>query len=234
MTKFRTAAAARRIAGSLGNPSKMPGRAYGLPAAGAAWVPGVCAEMGLPVPAQYGCPVGAILSRVRGSTCAVCYADQRGRYGASSVQKGQARRVAGLAHPLWTDAMVYLIHLDVSADDPWFRWHDSGDLLGRWHLAKIVEVAQRCPEVKFWLPTREAKLVSDWLAEYGEFPANLTVRVSATKVDGRAGKFTHTSTVHEHSNPVGHACPAAHQGGKCGDCRACWSRDVGNVSYHIH
>jgi hypothetical protein len=130
--------------------------------------------------------------------------------------------------------MVFMINLDVDPAEPFFRWHDSGDLLGEWHLAAIVEVARRCPWVRFWLPTREAKLVAAWLAKHGDFPSNLTVRVSATKIDGKPGAFPNTSTVHDKAAPAGHACLAAHQGGKCGDCRACWSRDVANVSYHVH
>ena len=33
---------AKQIIGSLGNPSKMPGLSYGLPAAKASWVPQYC------------------------------------------------------------------------------------------------------------------------------------------------------------------------------------------------
>lgn len=225
---------AEQIAGTLGDPSKMPGRAYGLPAASAPWVPAYCEADGLPVPPSYGCPTGALMARVRGTTCSACYADERGRYGASSVKKGQTRRVVGVHHPQWVDAMVLLITRKVDPREPYFRWHDSGDLLGLWHLRRIVEVAQRCPWVSFWLPTREAKVVDQYLEEHGDFPRNLVVRVSATKVDGKPPRFTNTSTVHDKAKPVGHACPAPQQGNKCASCRACWSRDVRNVSYHLH
>lgn len=234
LSKITTRKAAEAIAGCLGKPSKMPGRAYGLPAAGAKWVPATAEAMGLPVPPQYGCPVGALMAKIKGSTCAACYADERGRYGAASVHKGQVRRAVGVFHPLWVEAMVYLINKDVDPLEPYFRWHDSGDLLGRWHLDLIVEIARRVPWVQFWLPTREAKVVAGWIKDHGEFPSNLVVRVSATKVDGKAPSFANTSTVHDKAAPVGHSCPAAHQGGKCQSCRACWSRDVRNVSYHIH
>jgi len=46
---------------------------------------------------------------------------------------------------------------------------------------------------------------------------------------------TLTSTVHrkgEHQH--GHECPAPKQGNNCGDCRACWSTKVLNISYTKH
>jgi hypothetical protein len=37
-----------------------------------------------------------------------------------------------------------------------FRWHDSGDVQDLKHLAKIFKVARLTPNIKHWLPTREA------------------------------------------------------------------------------
>lgn len=224
---------ATEIAGSIGNPSKMPGKSYGLPAAAAAWVPTVCHDLGIAVPPSFGCPVGAKLAAIRGTTCASCYAT-RANYRYGSVQKAQAKRASGVFNPQWVAAMVYLIGKRVDAADPFFRWHDSGDLLGLWHLEKIAMIASMTPTVRHWLPTREAKVVAEFAAKHGALPANLTVRVSATKVDGAPGSFAQTSTVHRDATPVGHVCPAPTQGNQCGDCRACWSADVANVSYHVH
>ena len=229
-----TIKAAQAIAGTLGNPSKMPGKSYGLPAASAPWVPGACAEMDIPVPNSYGCPVGALLAKVKGTTCASCYAT-RANYQYGSVKKAQARRASGVYHPQWTDALVYLIGKRVDPADAFFRWHDSGDILGLWHLERIAEVAARTPGVRHWLPTREAQTVREYLAKHGDFPGNLTVRLSATKVD-QAPPKAHgiTSTVHAKAEAHGRICPAPTQGNACQDCRACWSRDVANVSYHVH
>ena len=198
---------AEAIAGTLSSPSKMPGWAYGIPA--------------------QRCITGSALVKIPGSVCSGCYA-LKNFYRMPNVQAAQERRFAGLVHPLWVDAMVTMIS---SKKETWFRWHDSGDLQGLWHLELIVEVAIRMPDVRFWLPTREKNMVRNFTDLYGDFPENLTIRVSGTMVDGPAPVgFANTSTV----ETVGGSCPARHQDNKCGDCRACWDPAVPNVSYHAH
>ena len=123
----------------------------------------------------------------------------------------------------------------------WFRWHDSGDLQSVEHLDNIVSVAKLTPNTRHWLPTRENKIVLSYL-ENNVLPSNLCVRVSSAMIDGPPlGKFPNTSTVHTAGSPIGleidihdHNCPAHKQDNKCGDCRACWSPEVGNVSYLVH
>lgn len=199
---------AEAVAGKLGKPSKMPGYAYGLPARR--------------------CPVGALLVKIKGSVCSSCYA-LKGRYVFPNVQQALERRYASLKHPQWIEALIYMIE---RRKCEFFRWHDSGDLQGEWHLANIVEIANRCPDTRFWLPTREKATVSKYLAAHGAFPRNLVVRVSATMIDGPApSAFNTTSTVVSDGS---HTCPAYKQGGTCGSCRACWNPTVQNVSYPKH
>lgn len=203
-----TVGAANLITGGLSKPSKMPGHAYGLPAAE--------------------CKVGAALQKIPNSVCANCYA-LKGMYRFRNVQDAQYRRLQAIQHPRWIEAMVFLIkRLKV----PFFRWHDSGDLQGLWHLKAIVEVAEQLPDVKFWLPTREKVFVHSYLRQVKpSFPPNLTVRVSAALVDGPAPVgFPNTSTVVS-SSPT---CPAPKQNNECGTCRACWDPTVQNVSYQEH
>jgi hypothetical protein len=202
---------ANSIAGKLGNASKMPGKTYGLPAKE--------------------CGTGSKLRNVKGSVCYGCYA-LKGRYVMDNVQTAEYKRLASLTNPLWTDAMVTLIAKQCAAI-PFFRWHDSGDIQDLEHLGKIVEVAQRTPQVNHWLPTREYKLVKFWRDAYGEFPANLTVRLSAHMVDSDAptGYGLPTSTVVSDSTET---CPSRNQDNECGDCRACWDSDTANVSYAVH
>lgn len=198
---------ANSIAGSLGKPSKMPGLAYGI-----------SAKL---------CNVGSQLYKVAGSVCEGCYA-LKGNYAFPTVQKAHEKRAAGISSISWKDAMIKKIG---RSGTEWFRWHDSGDLQSLQHLFDIVAIAKALPSVKFWIPTRETKLIKTYLDTFGEFPGNLCVRVSAAMIDGKppAG-FENTSTV---SSTKG-TCPAPQQGGKCADCRACWDKTVTNVAYTKH
>jgi hypothetical protein len=211
---------ATAITGGLSHPSKMPGPAYSIPATA--------------------CKTGAKLANVKGSVCEGCYA-LKGRYVFPGVQDALAKRLKTLRDPAWIDAMVALV-----GKTAWFRWHDSGDIQNEEHLAAIAEVARRTPATQHWLPTREYKTVSRYLAAGGTIPDNLTVRLSAHMVDGPAPKIAGlpTSGVHANDPPAdAHACPAAtpeHRaltkdgGPTCGDCRACWRQDVPHVSYPLH
>jgi len=63
------------------------------------------------------------------------------------------------------------------------RWFDSDDLQSITHLASIVEVAEQTPGVRHWLPTKERALVARYLKDWGPFPSNLVVRISAAMFD---------------------------------------------------
>jgi len=194
---------ANEIVGGLSTPGKMPCYSINLPAAA--------------------CITGQILAKVPGTTCHGCYA-MKGRYRFKNTKIAMARRLAALTHESWTAAMVTLMsgfkHL---------RRHDSGELQGAQHLKNILEVARQTPDTKHWLPTREAQLLA--LMDPDIVPKNLIIRLSATKVNGAAGKsWPWTSTV----STTTKTCPAPDQGGKCKSCRACWDRSVPNVVYAKH
>lgn len=203
-----TLKAAIDIAGSLGKPSKMPGLSYGISAKE--------------------CKTGSALAKIPGTVCHGCYA-LKANYSYPSVMKAHMKRGGSLDHPLWVDAMVKQI---IASKTDYFRWHDAGDLQSFQHLLNIVKVAERCPSVAFWLPTKEKKLVSQYMDTFGEFPGNLCVRVSGAMVDGPAPDFEVTSTVT--TNPDNATCRAFENSNKCGDCRKCWSHAVKNVSYLKH
>jgi hypothetical protein len=100
----------------------------------------------------------------------------------------------------------------------------------------IVQVAKQLPKVKFWLPTREYKIVEDYRSN-NTIPANLVIRLSAHKVDSEPpkGYGLPTSTVHtKGSNIIGEECKAYKRDNKCGPCRSCWNINVKNVSYPQH
>ena len=136
------------------------------------------------------------------------------------------RRLEALKDQRWVRAMVVLMK-----DRKHFRWHDSGDIQSVWHLKRILEVCKQTPSTKHWLPTRESGLLA--LMDPDIIPPNLIIRLSATKVDGAAGKsWPWTSTVT--TDPKQKTCVAPDQKGKCLDCRACWNRDIKNITYAKH
>ena len=221
-------ARAQRIAapiGGLSEPSKMPCHGYSLPASA--------------------CQRGSALAKVPGSVCASCYA-LKGRYTFGNVQAALERRLAALraseeawpnqpAESYWTLVLAAAIR---ATGDRYFRWHDSGDLQSQWHLSAIAAVCQATPDVAHWLPTRENRLVRQWLATGRTLPANLTVRVSATHIDEPAGRRSavpagcQTSGVV--SDPAHATCPASIAHTACGQCRACWDRSMPHVTYLKH
>ena len=154
---------AEAIAGTLGHPSKMPGYSYGISATK--------------------CHTGSKLRGVPGSVCSGCYALTDWYRSWKPLLFGHQRRYEGIFHPLWVDAMVRMIAQKCMAPDNYFRWHDSGDLQGVWHLRNICAVVIRTPGVLHWLPTREYDYVSRYLASGNRIPVNLVVRLSAHMID---------------------------------------------------
>lgn len=207
-TQTMTLKAAKEIAGSLGKPSKMPGLSYGISAKQ--------------------CITGAKLAQIEGTVCFDCYA-LKANYSYPSVQKAHEKRISGLDHVLWVNAMVTLIK---ASKTQYFRWHDAGDLQSFQHLLNIVKIAEMCNDVAFWLPTKEKKFISQFLSVFGAFPSNLCVRVSGAMVDGNAPDFKNTSTVVTVDSNA--TCRAFENSNKCGDCRKCWNSDISNISYLKH
>jgi hypothetical protein len=128
--------------------------------------------------------------------------------------------------------MVFLIR---RSGETFFRWHDAGDLQSFQHLLDIVRIAESLPSVAFWLPTKEKGLIYRYREVFGDFPPNLCVRLSGAMIDGSPPAYEgNTSTVHKAHAPIGSECEAYTRGGKCGECRDCWNRDIKNVSYPKH
>jgi hypothetical protein len=188
------------------------------------------------------CKVGGKLATVKGSVCDRCYALKLQKL-RPSVDKGWSanyEKAVGLIdrNPAqWVAACKFQIERIAKKTEVFnHRWFDSGDLQSVAMLAAICEVARQTPNFDHWLPTREAKIVKDYKAQGGKVPANLVIRISSTMIgDAPIKGHENTSTVHRKGDtPEGHVCPAPEQGGNCGDCRACWSPKVANVSYCLH
>ena len=203
------------VAGSVTQTTKMPCKSYSLP--------------------TVACITGFKMAQIPGSICSTCYAN-KGNYVAyaNNIEPAQHARLDSLSDPLWVDAMVSHI-----GNDSYFRWHDSGDLQGLWHLEKIAQVAQLTPDCLHWLPTREYSMVKAYITKHGALPGNLIVRLSAMYVDKHV---TIPASLQNQANvtvsnvhtvtPMGLECHAPKNKGQCGPCRACWGTEP--VSYKAH
>ena len=184
------------------------------------------------------CITGSKLSKVKGSVCHGCYA-LKGNYRYPNVKAPREHNLALLDNlPVWTMAMIKAIAN--SKHGGFFRWHDSGDVQSLEHLRAIMVIANALPDILFWLPSKEAGIVKQ-AANRWAIPSNLIIRISAPMVDQKPTlpeslkglNNVCTSTVHT-DQPFGQECIAYQQGGKCLSCRACWNRDIPNISYPKH
>ena len=230
---------AKEIVGSFSNTSKMPGFSIGI-----------SAEL---------CNVGSKLRKIKDSVCYDCYA-LKGMYRMPSVKKAHAKREEGITNPKWVEAFVTMINHHASFAVPYFRWHDAGDIRSVVHFAKICEIAVMTPQIKHWIPTRENKIINEYVRLGGVIPDNLCVRLSSPLVNQEPVKTIvyNTSTVNSDGCWNGKECQAyrtssdgkitsrriyktmtnkdkkEYDFGYCGDCRDCWNKDVDNVTYVKH
>jgi len=208
---------ALKISGGLSSPSKMPGFAHSIPA--------------------QACNVGSKLRAVAGSICSKCYA-LKGRYVFPNVKNALMRRLQNLTHPLWVEAMAFLINQKAAKNFDVFRWHDSGDIQSLEHFENIAKVCEATPTVRHWIPTREYAVVSAFKDKHGAFPENLTVRLSALMLDGplptAAAKRLGVTVSGVSSDESKVNCIAYKQGGICGSCRACWDKNIEEIIYPKH
>ena len=213
------------IAGSLGKPSKMPCRTWNISATH--------------------CITGGKLTNVKNSVCEGCYA-LKGQYiqFAHSFIPASEKRIKAIDNPLWVKAMAFLILNESQKSINVFRWFDSGDLQSRNHLEKIAHIARLTPNVKHWLPTREYKIVNDYMSRNIK-PDNLNIRLSVHMVDAKpiANKWDlpTSNVITKKPDYNTFICKAPEQINPktqkknfCLDCRACWAPKIKNVSYWKH
>ena len=102
----------------------------------------------------------------------------------------------------------------------------------------MLAIMVATPNTKHWLPTRMHKFPKFANVLYKmRLLANVMVRPSSDAVDGTFTAGVHGSTIvpDATSAPDGvSVCPAYSQGGKCLDCRACYSKDVAVIGYPAH
>jgi len=192
---------AKKITGSLTRTSKMPGLSYSLPA--------------------WECKTGSQLRKIKNSVCSMCYALKGNYTRYKAIKAAQYVRLNSLKNSLWDAAMVAQIKRQ-----KFFRWHDAGDVQDLDHLKNIYEVCKLTPQIKHWMPTREA-----WIKKHLDSkPANLVIRFSPPMIGQQNNSWPNSSMVVLKDA----SCPAPSQGNSCGDCRACWDPKVKIVSYGKH
>ena len=199
--------------GTLSVPSKMPSYSFSIPA--------------------QKCITGSKLRLKKNSTCSSCYA-LKGRYVFPNVKEAlfnRLNKMNSLGFDKWTELIAR------KEKSGFFRWHDSGDLQSIDHLKAIVTIANNLPKIKFWLPSREVKIIKDYINDGNVIPDNLNIRISAFFI-GSALNPKELKKLGCTGSSVGFKgsfnCPSSKQGNKCLDCRACWNKNIDNVNYHLH
>ena len=163
--------------------------------------------------------------------CSGCYATT-GNYRFKNVKAPREHNREDWKRDSWVDDMVQ--ELD---NDRYFRWFDSGDMYALGLAHKILEVCERTPWVKHWIPTRMHKFpkFAMVLARLQSLP-NVVVRLSSDSITGETIMGDTTSTIATlDSVPSGAVvCEAYTRQGKCDTCRACWDKSVSVVCYIGH
>lgn len=166
------------------------------------------------------------------AACSGCYATT-GNYNFPNVKAPRLSNQEDWKRTEWVDEMVE--ELD---SDRYFRWFDSGDLYDIRLARKVLEIMQRTPWCNHWLPTRMYKFKKfRAVLDAMESLPNVVVRKSSDSVLGATIEGRTTSTIIPTTDdaPDGAVvCQAYERDGKCGKCRACWSKDTQVVAYVAH
>jgi len=178
------------------------------------------------------CPGSIELPGVLVDACKGCYATT-GNYVFANVKAPREFNRLDWQRMEWADDMVAELERD-----RYFRWFDSGDMYSLGLAEKMLEVMQRTPWVKHWLPTRMHKfpkfaLVLRAMSQLD----NVMVRPSSDSIVGEYIPGLHGSVIVPDSrvNPdMVTLCRAYEHEGKCNGCRACYDKSVPVIAYPAH
>lgn len=116
----------------------------------------------------------------------------------------------------------------------YFRFFHAGDLQSPAMLSHIFDVAEECPETKFWVPTMERGFVAE-VVRRRDVPLNVVVRLTAHRIDQKTPpRFSAPGICYSrvvYNQPAN--CPAHKQNSTCGRCRKCWDREKTIISYPL-
>ena len=180
------------------------------------------------------CPGSIESPGVLVDACKGCYATT-GNYNYPNVKAPRAENKQDWQRLEWVDDMVAALE-----NDRYFRWLDSGDLYSLALAEKVLEIMQRTPWCKHWLPTRMHKfpkfrMVFNQMKQL----ENVSVRFSADSIDGSFTPGLHGSVIGPDAAtfqpiPGASLCQAYEHDGKCSGCRACWDRSIDLICYPAH
>ena len=163
--------------------------------------------------------------------CKICYA-RGGFYNMPVVKDAREYNKKDWKRPEWEDDMVERIIRILL-----FRWYDSGDCYTVALAWKMYNVMLRTPDCQHWFPTRNYKFdkYKEVLDAMALLP-KVVVRFSSDSISGGIVDGNTTSTIIPYIDTPTTAtvCYAYDRGGKCGDCRACWDKDVELIIYPAH
>ena len=171
--------------------------------------------------------------------CADCYA-AKGMYRFPVVKAARVHNKQDWKRDDWVSDMVTALK-----GQTYFRWLDSGDVYSIKLLRKIVNVIEDTPDTMHWLPTRmyKFKKFRTVLLELAQYE-NVVVRWSIDegwldlhqKHKPNMSIVIDDAAMHDNYTDNKHLtiCRSSENKGKCGDCRACWNRDVEVIAYIHH
>lgn len=162
--------------------------------------------------------------------CKGCYATQ-GNYRYPNVKAPREYNKEDWQRDTWVDDMVKALD-----SDRYFRWFDSGDMYAIGLAEKMLEVMQRTPWVKHWLPTRMHKFPKfQSIIEQMDTLPNVVVRRSSDSIVGEVLNAPWSSTIATSFDTDNvKVCEAYQHEGKCSGCRACWNKDIPVIGYVAH
>ena len=178
------------------------------------------------------CPGSIESPGVLVDACKGCYATT-GNYVFANVKAPREFNRIDWQRMDWCDDMVAELSKDTH-----FRWFDSGDMYSLGLAEKMLEVMQRTPWCKHWLPTRMHKfpkfaLVLRAMSQLD----NVMVRPSSDSIVGEFIPGLHGSVIVPDSrvNPdMVTLCRAYENEGKCNGCRACYDKSIPVIAYPAH
>lgn len=163
--------------------------------------------------------------------CSGCYA-KGGNYRFPNVYNPREENRQEWKNGSFVDDMVNALKTE-----RFFRWFDSGDIYHPALAFKIMLIIEKTPWVSHWLPTKSYNIpkIRAILDRIALLP-NVALRYSSPNVNGLYDPSLHGSVVIPDVNFSTKAkiCQAYENDGKCGNCFACYDKNVSTIAYVAH